>query len=122
MANGRWGRVAWAWAAVLVWMAVIFMLSAQPSLPLPLPFPGFDKLAHAVTYAILALLAYRGVAGRVGQAFAITALYGVSDEIHQIFVPGRSADVNDWLADIAGAAIALVLVVIFTRHSANGGK
>jgi VanZ family protein len=40
---------------------------------------------------------------------AAGSLYGVSDEIHQAFVPGRSSDVLDWMADTAGTLVALYL-------------
>jgi VanZ family protein len=38
---------------------------------------------------------------------AIASLYGVTDEWHQSFVAGRSADIADWYSDSIGAAIAL---------------
>jgi len=36
---------------------------------------------------------------------AIGALYGMTDELHQMFVPGRQPDIADWIADILGVAI-----------------
>lgn len=48
--------------------------------------------------------------GRAWLAVLLASLYGVSDEVHQAFVPGRSADLLDWLADTAGAAVAVSLV------------
>ena len=43
-------------------------------------------------------------------AFAISVLYGVSDEYHQSFVPGRDPSLLDWLVDALGAATALGIV------------
>ena len=43
--------------------------------------------------------------------------YAASDEIHQLFVPGRQADVSDWLADIIGLAAGLGAAYIFSRNS-----
>ena len=48
--------------------------------------------------------------GAVGAAWAIATLYGAFDEVHQGFVPGRTRDVRDWLADAMGAAAAVVAV------------
>ena len=44
-------------------------------------------------------------------AVLIVSAFGVTDEWHQSFVPGRSCDVFDWLADTAGAALAVALYV-----------
>lgn len=75
-----------------------------------------DKSGHFAAYAGLAILAVRAVGGglpcRVGVrvavlAFAIAGGYGASDEIHQYFVPGRSADIADWYADLTGAAVGI---------------
>ena len=46
-----------------------------------------------------------------GAAWALLAAsaYGATDEFHQLFVPGRSCDVFDWLADTTGAALAVGL-------------
>ena len=74
-----------------------------------LTFPYADKLVHGVTFGILATFIYLAWR-RFGWALALASLYGVSDEVHQRFVPGRSADVTDWLADTLGALVALLLV------------
>ncbi len=113
------------WVPVIAWMAVIFFLSAQSSLP---TVPDsildalFKKSAHALAYAILCPLAARAFhAGqlfrwrRLAAALLISALYGVSDELHQSLVPGRSPRVFDWLVDVAGAAAGAWLYAR-TRH------
>jgi VanZ family protein len=52
---------------------------------------------------------WAGLTTRVaGLAWLACAVYGASDEFHQRFVHGRTPDVNDWLVDIAGAALAVV--------------
>lgn len=108
-----------AWWPPLVWMGVIFWFSAQRSLPRA-PTAVLDILlkkgAHALEYAILAVLLYRalrrtGVVGHVGRwTWVLAALYAVSDEVHQLFVPGRQARVWDVLIDWLGAAMAIWLV------------
>jgi len=101
------------WGPVAALMAVIFALSARPTLPMP---PGFnDKGAHLLAYAALATLTLRATAGgrlagvsarSLLAAWVVATLYGATDEFHQTFVPGRSADVLDLVADSAGAALA----------------
>lgn len=98
-------------ALALAWMAVIFYLSAQPSLGLPGLFEGQDKVMHFVTYGVLAFLVARGIGPvqgefswrRVFAAVAFAVAYGISDEFHQSFVPGRSPSVFDLVADGLGA-------------------
>ncbi len=88
--------------------STIFWLSSQPVLPDFLPgFDGSDKLCHVLAYATLAatlLYGARFPAGRQAWWWALGAvLYGISDEFHQSFVPGRTPDVQDLLADSVGA-------------------
>lgn len=85
-----------------------------------------DKLLHLCLYAVLgAALAYArgGGAGAVshGVMIAIGAAYGISDEWHQSFVPGRVPSVGDWLADVAGVALGygLVFLVVYRRRGAE---
>ena len=104
----------------MVWMALIFYLSAQSSLP-PLPgFAGIDKIQHGGAYVILGLLLYRAMRS-TPYTLALGALYGASDEIHQRFVPGRHMSGWDWLTDIAGLAIAMAAVAVIAKYRANGG-
>lgn len=91
-------------------MAAIFYVSSlsEPRLP-----PGFgDKPSHSLAYMGLAITIARALAGglpaRVGVGTAVAAVlltiaYGMTDEFHQSFVPGRSAEVHDLYADAIGA-------------------
>ena len=102
------------WLPATGWLTLIFVLSAQPALPSP---PGVnDKGAHAFTFGVLALLLLMGLAQWQWRAvsrrllltaFLLAVAYGVSDELHQRFVPGRTPDVADVVADAAGAALAM---------------
>jgi VanZ family protein len=100
------------------WLLLIgigLLIFWQSSGPLPVQTPslsGLDKLAHAAIYALLAFLAARAFAtlplqvrahGLAWAAVLFAALYGLSDEVHQAFVPGRTADIWDLAADLAGA-------------------
>ena len=94
------------WTAVTTWMAVIFGLSSVSDPDIP---SGFATPGHAFLYLVLgALLAVALADGlptsrTAALAVVIASLYGVSDEVHQAFVPGRIPDVFDWTWDTIGA-------------------
>jgi VanZ family protein len=119
---GPRARAIW-WALAFGAMVTQFVLSSIPGDQLVAPsFDFADKLGHA--------LAYAAIAGALGlalsnhpprRAFAIAAgvaiVYGISDEIHQIFTPRRSASWDDVVADAVGAVIgAAVAAAIATRY------
>lgn len=100
-------------------MGTIFFLSHQPgdSLHLP-PLPGIDKLAHCLAYGVLAAatlfaLDEQWKVRRSGLVVIFTMvfclLYGIADEFHQSFVPGRTPSLVDILADCAGAVLVCLL-------------
>jgi VanZ family protein len=95
-------------------MTAIFVVSAQPDPPLPSSMT--DKQGHSAAYAGLAVLVTRAVTGGLGapvtlaraaSAAVATTAYGVSDEWHQSFVPGRQADAADVWADAVGAVLGV---------------
>lgn len=106
------------WFPVLAYAGAIFFFSSLPHpeqlAPSLFKFVG-DKSLHLIEYGILGVLCYRAfryAAGPWGEqyalAFAILAasLYGVTDEIHQAFVPSRESSGWDLLADTVGATLA----------------
>ena len=104
----------------LSWMGLLFYLSSQPTLETPALFPAQDKLFHALAYGVLgSFLLLTLPAAQDGARYGwrqiqtatlIASLYGFSDEFHQSFVPGRQADVWDWVADTTGALLAASLL------------
>jgi VanZ family protein len=111
-------QVFWYWLPVVLYAGMIFYLSSQShpdeQLPSFLLKDVSDKVLHAVEYAVLGGLCYRafrwGVKGPMASyaiffAIITASLYGVTDEVHQFFVPFRESSWLDWLADTAGAAI-----------------
>jgi len=99
------------WAAVAAFAAAIFVESSTTGLGELAPsFAGADKAAHFVIYFLFAATvswAFGGSRGAVraaAWAAVIAALYGVTDEVHQHYVPGRAMSFYDWLADVSGAA------------------
>ncbi len=99
------------------WMTLIFLLSAQPTLPMPVVFSGLDKLLHALCYGVLGFFLARSFSPpevaawrRVVLITVIVTAYGITDEYHQSYVPGRHASIWDVLADgVGGFAAALTM-------------
>jgi VanZ family protein len=97
-------------------MALIFIFSAQSRLPSPDdPLLNFllKKSAHFLVYAVLAFLLWRALPRKhwsYATAWALTALYAISDEYHQSFVALRTPTARDVIIDSIGAATALLFV------------
>ena len=128
-----WRRV-WLWSAPFAYAALIFHFSSESN-PLPvLTQHVWDKALHAIEYAGLAVLLSRAWRGEgLGRASAtviaivVTMLYAASDELHQMWVPGRDSSVFDWTADaiggIAGAtAFAALTTVTEARSDGVDGR
>ena len=102
---------------VIIWMVLIFWISSVPDLPSNkvdiLDF-FFKKTAHFLEYAILFLLWYRAL-GRKNPFLAIvlSLIYAFSDEIHQLFVPGRTGSLRDVGIDFSGMLLSALLIVKF---------
>lgn len=75
----------------------------------------YDKWVHALTFFLLTLLFSWALALRPVWVFALMLLLGAFDEGAQYFLPGRTASVGDWLADAAGAGLALVCLLLRPR-------
>ena len=112
------------WLPLLAYIAMIFTLSAQPNLHPPLHFQNSDKVIHMCEYGVLGLLLYRLVRAQgwarrrdvaalivLGAGMAIGAL----DERFQFYIPGRSCDLFDWLADSLGVGLAQVISLAWTE-------
>ena len=107
-------------AQLILYCAFIYWLSDQPSLPTPALFQHQDKLFHAGAYFILTVFALRFFRHVILQlpmliisSLIFSSLYGVSDEWHQSFVPGRMSDIADWAADTVGAMLFLGLYYLY---------
>lgn len=113
-----WTRFLVYWGPVVGYAGLIFYFSDQ-SYPENL-LPSFlfedvsDKVLHAVEYSLLALVCYRAFRLGAGPLFARQALllaivtasvFGITDEVHQFYVPFRDSSWKDWLADTIGAVI-----------------
>jgi VanZ family protein len=111
-------RTIWSNGQILypVVLAIgIVSLSGTQSPPTPGFIPSFDKLAHFCVYGLLATLIFRLIPsesrnGRTAWLVILAvSLFGLSDEIHQAYTPGRYVEFADWVADTLGAAVAVLV-------------
>jgi VanZ family protein len=105
------------WAAPLGVAATIFIASTQSHIPGP-SIEGIDKVVHFSIYGLLATLVVRLGQTRASRWITIllVSLYGISDEWHQSFTPGRSVEFADWVADTLGAATAVALYTFWAGY------
>lgn len=98
---------------------LIYYASSVPANDLPQTlFTGWDKLVHTCAFLVFGFVVLLAITGwrpwwtlhRIRlTAFALSATYGIVDEIHQMFVPGRDSNLYDWGADLLGISLALLL-------------
>jgi VanZ family protein len=103
------------WPALLYWlltigyMGLIYYLSSRHNIPLPNLPRNFDKVIHMCAYIPLAYLFYLSLkkSGMNKYTFVLAvifaSIYGITDELHQVIVPGRDASFGDLIADALGA-------------------
>ncbi|MBP1971410.1 VanZ family protein [Virgibacillus natechei] len=137
-----------SWAAVGLWMGLLFYFSHQPATQsnelstgitntiittvesmapnLNLDLSNLNhfvrKNAHFFAYLVLGILVMNALrrSGMRGYRCMITALligvlYAISDEVHQLFIPGRSGEVRDVLIDTAGTAVGIGVYWLVAR-------
>ncbi len=112
------------WIPAVLWMAGIFWLSSQATLPPP---PGVTYTIAAIAghfllyFGLTLLLLIATGAGPTSPKIAVIPaaagafVYAISDEIHQSFVPGRTPSVDDILVDSLGILFALVVWTLALR-------
>jgi VanZ family protein len=113
------------WGLVIIWMALIFIGAAIPADNLPDGPQVIPILVHFVEYFVLtAVLLWalnEGFDKSVilpvrAAAFILALFYGITDEFHQLFVPGRISDLKDIAVDLAGVIAALIIVPAVARR------
>ncbi len=106
--------------AVLIWTTIIFIGSSIPGDEIPGQMPP-DYLMHFAEYFILgALVSWWSIFDLFPKKPLASILfssvfasgYGIFDELHQYFVPGRTLDPRDWVADTAGGITGAIIVII----------
>ena len=118
------------WLPLIIYCLIIFIQSSQPSYEHLPDFKFSDKLLHISAYALLGILFFRSFQtlriktnSRLLILFSIVSasMYGISDEIHQYFVPFREAEILDVLADALGAACGVYLYQIWVSRKQVAG-
>ncbi len=119
----------WLIAPPIAWAALIFTLSSIPAEDLPpIDIINADKLAHMFVYAVLGFLAMR--AFRISTSIfrlpfvvmALCVIYGLTDEFHQQFIPGRVPSVYDFIADSLGSIIGTWAWILFEKRKTSTTK
>ena len=133
-----------AWTLVVVWSIAIFAASAKSGLDFELGTGPLEQIrrwlvdvlsaafghpvdpspiGHFSEYLVFGALLFNAMrmhvrpSCAVWSAIAIAAVYAVTDEFHQLFVPGRACDPADWLVDVVAACIAsLLCYLIFVKR------
>lgn len=140
--NEKMWRIV-SWGAVVFWMFLIFLLSSQGSVAtgelsmsvtekvadrVPIEQPDLTfwnfmarRAAHVFLYFVLGILLCIAFSFTVEKgwrvyfwAFGVGVLYAISDEFHQMFVPGRDADLADIFFDGVGLLLGLFIFRVFT--------
>jgi VanZ family protein len=117
---------------LILYVVLIFFLSSRPYLHPPGPdFRLKDKVAHLAEYTGLGLLLFSGLGWMIRRPrftafwilFAVGATVAAVDEVVQGFIPGRLSDPTDWLADVIGVSLGVLLamLVVKLRDSREAG-
>ena len=124
-------NISHKWHVVISFMplaincGIIFALSAMSHPPIPgfMLFEGSDKVLHCTAYAAVgfsALWHYYYLTGRcdaesIIKSILFSAVYGLSDEVHQLFVPYRQFDLLDFAADVFGASLGMTVLFWWSK-------
>jgi VanZ family protein len=94
------------------WVVLTLLLTSIPNLSLEVSLPHADKIAHFGFYGVMGFLCAmwrrecnRRAIGAVLAGVVFVAVVGIVDEIHQCWIPGRTMDLFDWVADAAGGGV-----------------
>ncbi len=115
-----------------MWILATFVFAYFPDLFFNIKIPpGSDKIVHAGVYFILCWLVRRAFYRQEAfpqlkqssflGAFVFSCVYGILDEFHQDFLPGRSSNVYDLLAGAGGALLYTAIAPMVSRRK-NGGR
>lgn len=111
-------RVYMVYIPLTIYWIILLVLTSLPS-TMAITSGVSDKIEHFLAYALLGVLVFLTLKlqkkyltfnkNAVVCAILIASIYGILDELHQLFIKGRSCDIKDWTADFFGAAIAVLI-------------
>jgi VanZ family protein len=120
-------------SAAFFWGLFMIILTSwprPPRIPVVSAIPHADKITHFILYGVEAFLLYRAMRwpGRARRSFArvlaivgVMAIWGVADEVHQYWIPGRSMEGGDVAADVTGATVGAFIATFASRPIRNSG-
>lgn len=110
---------------LIVYWIVLFLATTLPTTKMPKTGIN-DKIEHLLGYFLLTFLLSNALYFQnknkmfkrfpISTALLIAAFYGMVDELHQLFIPGRLCDFYDWTADVTGALAAGVLYFLIKKY------
>ena len=122
-------KVYLVYTPLVVYWIILFVLTTTPTDVIPHLFRKQDKLEHLVAYFLLAVLLSLAMHfQKRNKSFSEHALlitlililtYGAIDELHQTFIPGRFADIIDWMADATGGCLGIALSYYFLKKGST---
>lgn len=111
------------WSLVALWAGAIFAASSVPGSRIP---GGYSAYGHLIEYLVLgALVAWaidRSSRATLTCALVLCAIFAVSDELHQAYVPMRTPDPLDWVVDMVGATAGAVTLVWWLARGRAGSN
>lgn len=116
--------------AAALWGGFLLLVTSWPNPP-TIPSGGFplDKVTHVGLYAVEAFLLYRAIGwqgpsglrlSRIAAIVGTMALWGMLDEAHQEWIPGRMMDSADLIADVVGALVGATVAGLTLRSELRG--
>jgi len=116
------------WVPVILWLCIIFFLSTLPDDSTPGRNLISDKVLHAAEYFILGFLIFIAIQKTTAAGFFLSFwitlaagfIYGLSDEIHQLFVPTRHFDLLDLTADVCGILLLFLMLWLLQKAGKKG--
>lgn len=119
--------IFYVYIPLVVYWIVLLTITSTPKYFVPKIFELQDKIEHFIAYTILAILLNLTLHFQKKSlqlaikssliTFLIITIYAGIDEIHQIFIPGRYADIFDWLADTIGGLFGVYYTQIFLKSA-----
>lgn len=95
--------------AIVFLLLALFVGGSQPQ-AVGLFEPPLDKVVHAFYYAVITQCLGRLICLRLSLSIFLALSIGIADELHQLYLPGRSADILDLIADAIGITLSALII------------
>lgn len=106
----------WRWVYPVALASMVVVASGRGQVAAP-SIVNIDKLSHFLIFGLMASLVVRLLKDRLWWlAIVAVSVFGMGDEIRQSFTPGRYMEFADWVADTAGALVAVLLYANFSGY------